>query len=484
MGFRWLIPDMAELDEIDLRKIAEAAIRVFRTVPWTVDGTEELMAMLRAFGCIVEGRKVTFTHAVVDHVLDRIAEVKERNLSSPEPIEAEVRVTYSTSGQALWCCDAQTDLVRPATRNDLADFCRVANTFPGMERTHPTFLPTDAPPRTRELHAYVEIMLNSDRPYHVSAYSPEVVDYMIEANTIYYGSREAGVANLLPPTTVWANSPFTISAEVIRTAMRARELAGIPLTFGAMPVKGVATPVTLDGALTLMTAEVLGLNTISLATEGTCAGWCTTPVGFDMGNAIHTQWGPEVILLAAAGWQVASHLFGVSSRGRDLVVNTTAAKVPGAQSMAEKSFAFGLNFACGCRHFGSLGTLAFADVGSIVELILDMEMVSSLAMAAEGFDVAEETIAEDLICRTVPRGASFLDMDHTARHCHSSQWLPALMDRRVPGAWINDPVEMLDRARRRAIQLADTAPNRCPHDEGRKAELRKLLKAADQEISY
>jgi len=57
-----------------------------------------------------------------------------------------------------------------------------------------------------------------------------------------------------------------------------------------MPVCSVSTPVTYDGALALITAEVLGVNAISLAIDGVLAGWCTGPLGFDMKNAAHTTW--------------------------------------------------------------------------------------------------------------------------------------------------------------------------------------------------
>ncbi len=483
MPFRWLVPQIARLDELDLERIVDAAKRIFRTVPWTIDGTPEFMDLLREFGCEIEGKKVRFTDRAADATLGRILREREAASRLEAPIQAAQEITYAASGQALWCCGIEDDVLRPATKQDLADFCRVANTFPRLGRTHPTFIPTDVPLRTRELHAYVGIMLHSDRPYRVSAFSPEVLEYMVEANTIYYGSKEEGIAHLLLPAKVWVNTPLTISRESIEAAMRLRQLTGKPLTINAMPVSGIATPVTPDGALVLITAEVLGMNAISLAVDNVLPGWNNDPLTFDMKNAIHTQWGPEVWKLAAAGAQIAAYLFGGSPSGIAVGNPTTAAKVPGAQSTAEKAIALGLLFASGIRHFGSLGTLAFVDVGSTVQLMLDMELVSALESLARSFSVSAETLAETVIEEVAPRGAHFLDSDHTRQHFRDSQWFPELMDRRVAGVWKDSPYEMLERARDKAKLLVTSAPNQCPLGADRRQALARLLESADRELA-
>ncbi len=478
MSFRFLVPVCSQFDREDIEKIVQAGIRIFRAVPWTIDGTPEFMDYLIRFGCRVDGKRVFFPDGVVDKTLEKIPMPSS---SSPvQPRLASREISYSTSGQALWCSDPKSSELRAATKKDLADLCRVINSFDGLGRSHPTFIPQDAPVRTCELHALVTIMLNSDKPYRVSAYSPEIVKYFIEALTVYYGMREETLKNLLTPCKVWVNTPFMISRECIEASMELRRLTGAPLVIGSMPVTGFATPVTEAGALALITAEVLGANAISLAVDGRLCGWVASPLSFDMKTGVHNQWGPETITIGTACQHVASYLFG----GTPSITATTSvsAKVPGAQSMTERAFGVGMAFMAGIRSFGGLTTLAFSDVGSVVQLMLDMELMSAVEKLARGFDVDDEKLAEEVIKEVAPRGARFLESEHTFKHFREAQWFPELFDRRVTGTYALDPKTMLEQAREKALRLIDTAPNLCPLDESQKRELMRILAAADAEL--
>ncbi|NPV09448.1 MAG: hypothetical protein HPY83_15995 [Anaerolineae bacterium] len=484
MPFQWIRPATSRFDEADVQGVIEAGARLAASIPWTVDAPDEFYDAVTTFGFVVSGKKVMPNRAVVDRTL---AAAEELRRSAPAPRDGESlspELRFSVSGQALWCCDPETDKLRPATVEDQAAFSRVVNAFPRLGRTHPTFIPQDVPLQTAEFHSFVTILLNSDKPYRVSAYSPEVLPYFLEALTIYHGSGQQAKADLagdLIPAKAWINTPCMLSREAIAAAMRLRELTGRPLSFGSMPVAGMATPVTPAGALALITAEVIGANAFSLALDGRLAGWTASPCSVDMKTGTHAQWAPEVIRLTCAANHVADALFGGSHQPP--VPTYTSAKRPGEQSMMERAFGFGFGFLSGARSFGSLATLATADVGSVVELMLDMELVSAVTHLAKGFEVDQESLAEDLIADIAPQGARFLDTEHTARHFRSTQWIPELLDRRVPMAWVGDERTMLDNARTKALRLLKTAPNRCPLDEGKRGQLKRLLAEADRELS-
>ena len=160
---------------------------------------------------------------------------------------------------------------------------------------------------------------------------------------------------------------------------------------------------------------------------------------------------------------------------------TTTAKAPGAQSMMEKSIATLFAILCGTRSFGSLATLANADVGSIVQLVLDVEMMRYFQRLLAGVAVDAERLAEEVIGEVAPTGARFLEHPHTVAHFRDELFSPELADRRVAGAWFSDPESMLDRARAKARHLIDTAPNRCPLSASDRAAIRRILEAADRE---
>ena len=477
---RWIATRQAVMDPEDLKAILDVAYRTLQKVPMTIDGTDEFFGYLREFGCEIKGRKVRFPDAVINKTMARIAEHK--NARSVRLSDPPREVTLSVSGQALYITQTEDDKLRKCTVQDLATLSRVVDAIPDLGRSHPSFIPQDAPLKTQELHAFGAIILNSKQAYRVSLYSPEVLPHYLRILEVICGSRQAAAAKAreLNPCKVWVNSPMMIARENIEAPMLLRKLTGQPLNFAAMPVAGMATPVTPAGALAFMAAETIACNALSLAVDDRVIGWCDQPVFFDMKTAIHTQYGPEVLLLNAGERQLRRDLFGQELRIDSGL--STAAKKPGVQSMMEVASGIGFNYASGARSFGGLGTLAHSDIYSTVQLMLCLEVVGIFAKSAAGFEVTDDTLAEDVIAQVAPTGARFIDTDHTAKHYREVSWFPEFLDRRVPMAWAESPSDTLEAARAKALELEKSAPNLCPLDDGQKADIRKILKAADDDL--
>ncbi len=476
-------------DESELDEIAQAAVRIAARVPLRVTGaspggredtcTDRLLAALRDVGCEIsdDQTRVHFPDEVIGRVTERIAQ--HRAGMPTELPDCADTISYSASGQALWCCDVETDRVRAATLQDLADLSRVVEAIPNLGRSHPTFIPQDVPAATAEVHAFATIILNSSRPYRVSVYTAELLEHFIELDTLARGGDREAV-NRAPTfaAKAWWNTPFMLTGENIAIAMRARELMGHPFTISTMPVAGAATPVTLAGCLALSTAEVLQCNAITLAVEDRLMGWAAGPLTIDPRSGIHTQSGPAVQLIGLAARAMSAHLFGgrVTAQGGP----TTCAKAPGAQSMMEKTMQTTWAIMGGQRSFGSLATLAVADVGSVVQLMLDVEMMRHFERLLQGIEVTPETIAEEVIYEVAPRGAYFLGHEHTAKHFRDELYLPELIDTQVPVAWIDNPQTMLENARARARRLLETAENRCPLSDEQRRQVREIVADAQR----
>ena len=493
------------LTDADMQSIYDAAVRVVKRVPLRCQGTDEFCAHLSDFGCRIDGELVRFPGPLVDRVVDLIRECREANLTSVQerasaPQESVASVDYSgqgiapctddlpseltcsASGQALYCGDVDNDAVRLATCQDLADLSRVVDAIPGLGRAHPTFIPQDVPRPTAELHAFATIILNSSQPHRVSVYTADYIDAFYEIETIARGGdAEAVRANPTFACKLWFNSPFMITEENVRIAMRARELFGQPIEISIMPVAGSSTPVTVAGCMVHQTAESIVCNIITLAVDGRLTGYRCGALATDMRTGTHTQSGPDVDLLQLASSQMAEFCFG----GRASVARgpTTTAKVPGAQSMMEKSIATFFAIMGGTRSFGSLATLAVADIGSVVQLMLDLEMMEYFQRMLDGVEVDAERLAEEVICEVSPTGARFLEHEHTLEYYRRELFSPELANRRVAGAWISDPTSMIDRARAKAKRLVESAPNCCPLSAADRKAIQAILDAADQEAA-
>jgi trimethylamine--corrinoid protein Co-methyltransferase len=159
------------------------------------------------------------------------------------------------------------------------------------------------------------------------------------------------------------------------------------------------------------------------------------------------------------------------------------AKAPGPQAILEKMGNGLIGVLTGARTYSAVGMLASTDIGSFVQLMIDLEITSYFQRLLDGIQVTPETIAEEVIAEVAPTGARYLEHDHTLKHFRHELWLPELADRRMAAAWRAHPTTMLDNARAKAKRLMETAVNRCPLDERQISEIQSILSTADREIA-
>jgi len=460
------------LNRDEMKKVYEAALRIWESVPLRAQGTDEFNQLLSDFGCEIQGELVRFPSQVREKVLTRIGE-ERRAAGDGRPAEVDAsKLSYNASGQGLYISDVETGEVRPATTKDLADFSRLCDMFPRLGRTHPTFIPQDVPVGSCDAHALATIMLNSSRPWRVSVYTAEMLPYFIRLQAVCDGSVEKVKENPLFAAKCWMNTPFMITRENIQIGMDAREQLGKPFEITSMPVAGTSSPVTLAGGLVQTVAETLVCNAITLALDDQLLGWTAAPLVTDMRTGCHSQSGPDVILYGLASAQMGAYLFG--GEYTPIVSPTTMAKAPGAQSMMDKASSAMWSVCNGVRTFASLAVLACADVGSPVQLMLDIELMQSLEQLVKGITVDDEHLAEDVIREVAPTGARYLEHMHTAKFCRKELWTMA---------WIKNPETMLEKAVAKVKKLIAEAPNRCPLTESQRSEIHRILAEADAHVS-
>jgi trimethylamine--corrinoid protein Co-methyltransferase len=464
----------------DLARIRDAAVRVFGSVTAMIDGPEAFMQALSDFGCDVSGTEVQFPRAVVDEVMARIGALKQERDAAPlEP--PPNRMSYSASGQGLVWHDPRTDELRPATREDQAFFSHICDSLE-LSRGHPTVICTDVPPAVRDIWTFGTALLNSRVPCLVSVYSKEAVAYfhrILDAALGREGALEQGARCVAAK--VWINSPFRISRECIDYALEYRDVFGQPLSFIAMPVMGASTPGTVAGCTVQSLAESLMANALSLALDGRVVGSAANPLALDMRYAIHVESGPDVFQVRTACTDAAEFVFG--GRVPPLCVPSTMAKKPGAQSVFEKSMGTFWAVMAGARSCGGLGRLAAGDIGSPVQLILDLELMRACDFLLRDVSADDDHLAEDVILQTVPSGARFMEHEHTARFFREESWIHTLLDRRLPNAWIKDPKTMVDKAREEATRLMEEAPNCCPLSEPQRKDVEGIMEEATRHLA-
>jgi len=466
--------DFELLEPAHLQGLLQDAIRVWREVPYRVQGTDEFFSYLTDYGCQVDGELVRFPQRVIDGVLDRIGEEKRQRAGNGDGFAAPGMSAY-THGQALHICDLETNALRPATEGDLILWCHAVDALGIPERQHPTFIPTDVVRGAADFHAFATIILHSRQPHRVSVYSARAIPLFIEALRVARGSQEAVRADPVFAAKCWVNSPFMITRENVEIGMTARRLLGQPIVFGHMPVAGAAGPITVAGSLVQNTAESLALCAMRLAVDDLTSGITGTSTILDMKSGAHRQSGPDLMLHGLAGAQMHAHLFG----GRAIDTNLgVAASTVTPQALHEKSLAASFSVAAGVRKLG-VGSLAFSDVGSPVQLVLDCGLVDYYQHLFRPVHVDDAHVGLDSILETAPRGARYIETEHTARHFREESWLPDLIDHRVPLAWMADPSDLIERGRQQARELYARADNQCPLSAAQQADIHALIREAD-----
>ena len=196
----------------------------------------------------------------------------------------------------------------------------------------------------------------------------------------------------------------------------------------------------------------------------------------------HVEQDPYTDLLRVGANQMRVFIFGGRADFGSFAPRT-AAKVPGVQAMMEKTMGAFWHMVCGGRCFNSVGTLAYCDTASFVQILLDLELTDYLNRILKGLDCENSgRLAENVNLEVIPQGARFLEHEHTLEYFRKEQWYPQLADRRGANVWMNDPKTMVDNARQKAIAILKTSENKSPLTEPQKKQISAILSEADREL--
>ncbi|MCL4393657.1 MAG: trimethylamine methyltransferase family protein [Chloroflexi bacterium] len=443
----------------DLDRIHGAALEILRDVGVRLDH-ERMRGLLADLGCQIEDRVVRFPEPVVEGVVEKMRDPANQDLGYTgtlplnwNRIPKEARVVPVATGQATLAHDLDTDELRPATRQDLIQACRVVDNLPGVVTGHPVYLPQDVPEMVRDLYALVTVACHYPYSDFVEIYSPEMVPFFLEAGRVIRGSDQALKKD--PPFCSWAfaTPPLAFGRHGFDILFQLKDF-GLERGYGVggvMPILGASTPLTLAGYLAMQTAEALACNVINWALLGRVSGYGGGPTILDMQLTTPSQSGPEAALLFLACMDLQRY-YG-SSEPMFPYALAADAKFPDVQAGIEKTLTATLAVVAGSRVLSAgLGCLALSGVSSLAQIVIDYELCKSLEHLLRGFVVDTETLGLDLI-KQIGIGGSFLGEQHTVRHMRQTLFFPELSDRRATGQWVLDRKGMLDRAKAKVRRI-------------------------------
>jgi trimethylamine--corrinoid protein Co-methyltransferase len=387
--------------------------------------------------------------------------------------ELEDGVTYfTTDGCGVETVDFETRERRPSTKEDVGLMAHICDYLPSIAFYWPMVSAQDYG-KTAPLHELDASWNNTVK--HVQSETlmgAKPARYAVEMATVIAGDEQE--MRRWPPFSLvlCTIAPLMQDEEGIEGAM-ALARAGIPVGFLAMPNLGATAPATLAGSMAMGDAEIIsGAVLLQVVSPGApvfhsimhgyvdprTGAYVPYPLGRNAGAAavdMAHHWGMPSF---AGAFGTESDRPGTWQAASEVALDPLLVGLAGAEWVT----GIGLNESFTLLHPEAI--------------IFDDELYHRARYALMGLDLNEDTLALDVI-RAVGPGGHFLAQRHTRRHMRDAM-VRGLAHQLGPDGKYRDPEEVA-REKVRWI-LENYEPE--PLEETKRAELRRILAAADREI--
>jgi trimethylamine--corrinoid protein Co-methyltransferase len=368
--------------------------------------------------------------------------------------------------------DFNTHHRRRSTKEDVASMARVADFLPSIGFYWPIVSATDCG-ATAPLHELEASFSNTVK--HVQSETvmgEQTARYAVEMARVVAGDN--AVLRERPPLSllVCCIAPLAQDKEGIESALVFAE-AGLPVGFMSMANAGSTGPATVAGTMVVGDAEIVAaLTLVQMATPGAPVFHSLMPGIMDprSGAYLGTAW--EGTLPYALGVEMA-HRWGVPSLAG---IFGTDARVPGWQSAGDAASSLLLCALVGAETGSGLGLLESCTLLYPEAVVLDSDIYHRVRIEAAGLDTSPEALALDVIKAVGPRG-HFLEQRHTRREMRRRAF-SGLTGQPDGAGGFREPLEVA----RAQVDWILKHHHPQPLDEARRAELARILAAADREI--
>ena len=335
---------------------------------------------------------------------------------------------FMPSGIGLYLYDLDTGQRRKATRDDAANVSKIVDALPNVHVLQVMVSPGDVPDKVADHFKFEAAFTNTAK--HVSNCIGPITsddgarDIVEMAATIVGGKDELRKQPIISVHQC-PISPLQYDVHGLRAIMEYAKNS-VPVCIYSMAMGGGTAPVTIAGELVVINAEFLaGLILLQKLNPGCPVIYGTVASVMDLKTGLLPLGAPERPILQIGVVSLARYYgipHGMISAGH------ADAKIPGSQAGFEKAITALPVVLAGAELVLGAGALDSANTYSYEQLVIDDEIYGALLRIQRGFEVNEETIAEDLI-EKVGVGKYFLGEKHTLMHAMKEQWYPRLYSR-------------------------------------------------------
>jgi trimethylamine--corrinoid protein Co-methyltransferase len=470
-AFRYRVHSEDELDQLQ-----GATLEILETVGVKFPSPKAL-AILAEHGAQVdhETEIVKFSRDLVFKAMQTVPRYFVAGARLPEyDLQLQEGVTYlTTDGCGVEAVDPESRELRPSNKADVGRMALVSDYLSSMGFYWPIVSAQDCG-KTSPLHELDASWNNTVKHVQsVTLMGEQRARYGLEMATVIAGSREE--LRRRPPLSaiICTIAPLVQDKEGLESAMVLAQ-AGVPVSFLAMPTLGTTAPATLAGALVLADAEVISATVlIQLLAPGAPVShsvmhaWADPRSGNYVAYPLDSR-GHYTPVEMAHHWNMPSFAGAFGTASVEPGTWQAAAEVALdpfmlGMSGAEWATGIGLN-----RNF----TLLYPEA-----IILDDDLYHRARYAMLELEISPETLALDTV-RAVGPGGHFLAQKHTRKHMRTAM-VPAITLQAGPDGKYRDPLEV---AREKVEWILNNHQPE-PLPDAQKAELTRILEAADRELA-
>jgi trimethylamine---corrinoid protein Co-methyltransferase len=379
-------------------------------------------------------------------------------------------VHFDPGSSCLNILDADTQLPRPASANDLIRMVQVAERLPQFAAQSTAMVCNDVPSEIGDWFRLLLVLWHSDKPVVTGAFSASTLHVMLELLALDSGgaaklkAQPRAIFDVCPsPPLNWSEFASGCLVQLAR--------AGVPAEIVSMPLAGATAPVTLVGAIVQHAAECLGGITIhQLANPGAPIVWGGAPAIFDMSTGNTPMGAIETTMLNLGCAQVGKSLT-MPTHGYMVATDSRAID---AQAGMESGGSALLGALTGINMISGAGMIDFLACHSVEKLVIDAEAIGNAQRLLAGIEPRGETLALGAFAQTGLTG-DFLKLKETRTLFRQEQHFPSdVIDRGgTPTA-----SDILTRARQRVEELLADSLSAGPLEETRHALLDFATKQA------
>jgi trimethylamine--corrinoid protein Co-methyltransferase len=371
-------------------------------------------------------------------------------------------VHFDPGSSGVNVLDPDTYDHRPATRFDLIQIIKIADSLPQLDAQSTALVCNEIPKSIGDLYRLYLVLLYSMKPVVTGSFTVETTGVMIDMLSIFAGSAQAlidkptAIFDVCPsPPLIWSH----FGAQSLIDLARRR----VPAEIVSMPLAGAAAPVTLLGSVVQHAAESLsGIAIHQLAQPGSPIVWGGAPAIMDMRFGTTPMGAIETAMIDCAYAQVGKAL-GIPTHA---YLGASDAKIPDAQAGLESGITTILGALAGINMISGAGMLDFLACISPEKLVIDAEAIGMSKRLLAGMKVLTPTLATEMFNDFSFKG-EFLKQKITRQLVRTEQYIPSgVIDRGTKRTWQHsDQLDCLDRAKLRVSEIisAYNAPILDPH---------------------